>query len=116
MDITRNAVWTDDCCGKMDLDFPVVSCDTRYWPDNSCKCHIRLCGGVYLEKEREWHEPHDSITIMESDYIRGDSKEECQTKSRQWYNEHIVQALKLAIKTITERNKDGNEGSNSRQH
>lgn len=97
LDITRNAVWTEDCCGKMDLDFPFISCDTRYWPDNTCKCHFRLCCGVYLYAEHELHEPYYPITIIASDYLSGNSKEECQMKARQWYNDHAVQALELAI-------------------
>lgn len=101
IDITRNAVWTYDCCGKMDLDFPLVSCDTRYWPDNTCKCCFRLCGGVYNDDEREWYEPHDAIIIMESDYISGDSKEGCQMKARQWYNDNAVHALELATSILT---------------
>lgn len=101
IDITRNAVWTEDCSGKMDLDFPFISCDTRYWPDNTCKCHIRLCSGVYLEKEHELHEPHDSVTIIESDYLSGDSKEECQMKARKWYNDHAVQALESVMLKLT---------------
>ena len=44
IDITRNAVWTEDCGGKMDLDFPVLDCDTRYWTDNTCKCHLQKQG------------------------------------------------------------------------
>lgn len=103
IDITRNAVWTEDCCGKMDLDFPFIDCDTRYWTDNTCKCHIRLCSGVYLYREHTMHDPYDPITIIESDYIEGKTKEECQMKARQWYNEHAVQALELAILKLTEK-------------
>ena len=33
----------------------------------------------------------------------GNSKEECQMKARQWYNEHVVQALVLAIMKIKEQ-------------
>ena len=101
IDITRNAVWTEDCGGKMDLDFPVLDCDTRYWTDNTCKCHFRLCSGVYLYREHELHEPFDPITILESDYIKCNSKEECQTKARKWYNKHAVHALELAILELT---------------
>ena len=100
MDVTRNAVWTEDCGGKMDLDFPILDCDTRYWPDNTCKCNFRLCSGVYLYRERERHEPFYGIDLLTSDYIEGNSKEECQIKARQWYNEHVVQALELAILRI----------------
>jgi len=101
IDVTRNAVWNEDWCGKMDLDFPLVSCETRYCPDNTCKCHFRLCAGVYNYDEEEWNEPYDAITIMESDYISGDSKEECQMKARQWYNDNAVHALELAISKLT---------------
>jgi hypothetical protein len=103
IDITRNAVWTKDCYGKMDLDFPFIDCDTRYWPDNTCKCHIRLCSGVYLFYEHEVNEPYEGILILESDYLKGDSKEECQMKARQWYNEHAVHAPELAILKLTEK-------------
>ena len=100
IDITRNAIWTEDCCGKMDLDFPVLDCDTRYWTDNTCKCHFRLCSGVWNDKEREMNEPYPAISILESDYIKGETKEECQAKARQWYNEHAIHALELAIHVI----------------
>ena len=103
IDITRNAVWTEDCGGKMDLDFPVLDCDTRYWTDNTCKCNFRLCSGVYLYREHELHEPFEPITILESDYIKGNSKEECQKKARKWYNKHAVHALELAILELTEK-------------
>lgn len=105
IDITRNAIWTEDCCGKMDLDFPVLDCDTRYWTDNTCKCHFRLCGGVFIDRDQEWHEPYEAIDILESDHIEGATKEECQMKARQWYNEHAVQALELAILKLTCNNK-----------
>ena len=104
IDITRNAVWTADCCGKMDLDFDLLDCSTRYWPDNSCKCEIRLCPGGLVGYE--WHEPYDPIPIIESDYIKGATKEECQMKARQWYNEHAVHALELAILELTKKDDD----------
>ena len=103
IDITRNAFWTEDCCGKMDLDFSVLECDTRYWTDNTCKCNFRLCPGVYNYHAHELHEPFEPIKILSSDYIKGATKEECQMKARQWYNEHAVHALELAILELTNK-------------
>ena len=103
IDVTRNAVWTPDCCGKADLDFNIISADTRFWPDNTARCTITFVGGNYYDNlEYPWHEPHDGIVLLESDYIRGESKDECQTKVRDWYNKNIKAAIQKALEFIKE--------------
>jgi len=38
MDITKGIPFTTDCCGKEDLDFNIISVDTRYWRDMTAMC------------------------------------------------------------------------------
>lgn len=103
IDITRNAVWTPDCCGKEDLDFNIISADTRYWPDNSAKCTIFFVeGNFYSNLEYKWNEPYNGVVLVESDYIRGSDKDDCQKKVREWYNEHVREALIKALELIKE--------------
>ena len=67
-----------DCCGKWDMDATIFGISTRGWPDNSAKCAFVLC---------------DDASIMESDYISGKNKEEVVQKCRQWYLDHLDEAL-----------------------
>lgn len=101
-DITCNAMWTDDCCGKMDLDFPILEADTRYWTDCTAKCHISLLNNYNYEVKEYVRGGIEPITIMSSDYIEGDTKEECQMKVRKWYNDHIFEAMEKAITILKE--------------
>lgn len=103
MDITRNAVWTKDCCGKEDLDFNIISASTRYWPDHSALCSILFVGGnCYNQLEYQWNEPYSAITLLESDMIKGVDKEDCQRKVREWYNANIKTAIEKALELIKE--------------
>lgn len=96
MDITRNAIWTPDCCGKQDLDFNIIRADTRYYPDFTAICCISLCPGDYYPKYREYIEQHDSITLVKSDWISGESEDEVKAKVLVWYNDNILIALEKA--------------------
>lgn len=107
-DITCNAMWTNDCCGKMDLDFPILESDTRYWRDHTAKCHITLLNNFNYEVKEYVEDGIEPITIIESDYIEGDTKEECQMKVRKWYNDHIFEALEKAITILKEWRDKGN--------
>jgi len=80
----KKAEVTDDCCGKWDLDFPVLYISTRGWPDNTAKCSFMLASDD--ESAGDWED------ILESDYIQGDSREDCIQKCRKWYidNLHVV--------------------------
>ena len=101
MDITRNARWTSDCCGKQDFDFEIIHADTRYWPDLTALCTFFLCPGKYYPKDGGFIEEYDAVKLVESDYIRGDSEEEVKLNVRKWYNEHIIEALEKAITIIS---------------
>lgn len=101
-------MWTNDCCGKMDLDFPIIEADTRYWTDCTAKCHIRLLNNYNYQIEEYIKGGIKPITIMSSDYIAGDTKEECQTKVRQWYNDHIIEAMEKTISILKKWRDKGN--------
>ena len=86
----KKAAVTEDCCGKWDLDFPVLYISTRGWPDNTAKCQFMLANDD--ESGTDWE------TILESEYIEGDSREDCIQKCRKWYidNLHVVMNSFLA--------------------
>lgn len=95
IDITRNAKWTHDCCGKMDFDFNIINASTRYWPDNTAKCTIYLADSNYYD-EYGYCCDNNPIVLLESEYISGENKEEVQKKVKQWYNDNVVNALEKA--------------------
>lgn len=104
MDITINSKWTTDCCGKQDLDFSIISCETRYWPDKSAKCAI-----IFLDdyiRNNKIDEPStvnswfEKTTLIESDYIYGDSELEVKNKVKKWYNDNVLLAFEKAIDII----------------
>ncbi len=96
-DITCNAMWTNAYCGIMDLDFSILEAATRYWTDCTAKCYILLLNDYNYDVGEHVKGGIEPITIISSDYIAGDTKEECQMKVRQWYNDHIFEAMIKAI-------------------
>lgn len=99
LDVTKNAVWTTDCCGKEDLDFQVISCDTRYYPDNSVICSITFLSCFHIQPDEEGYHYADGedYTLLESDIIYGESKEDCRRIVKDWYNENVPKALQIAL-------------------
>lgn len=97
IDVTRNAVWTDDCCGKKDLDFDLITADTRYWPDNTAKCSLS-----FIDNIREPTGGYERILLIQSDYIKGESHEEVDSLVRKWYNDNAIPAMEKAIKLLNE--------------
>lgn len=101
IDVTANAVWTKDCCGKQDLDFDMISCDTRYYPDFSAICNITFRPefnaylGDYVSKEMEY-------MLAQSEVMHSTSEKAIKAKVRRWYNRNMVIALKRAIKFLEE--------------
>lgn len=97
-DITINAKWTRDCCGKQDLDFPIIDAYTRYWPDFSAKCEIvflsSFCVSEYVESELK------PIILAQSEILYGTNEEDVKQKVRCWYNSHIIDAMEKALKLI----------------
>ena len=102
IDITRNAIWTNDCQGKQDLDFSIISADTRYWPDLSAKCTLLFLDDFNYNTNEYEYGIHPPIVIAESDFITGATEEEVKLNVRKWYNEHIVSAMEEVIKLLNE--------------
>ena len=99
MDVTKNAVWTTDCCGKEDLDFQVINCDTRYYPDNSVICSIIFLSRFHIPKDEDGNHYSDGedYTLLESDILYGKSKDDCRRIVKDWYNENVPKALQMAL-------------------
>ena len=97
IDVTRNAVWTDDCCGKKDLDFDLITADTRYWPDNTAQCSLS-----FIDNIKEPSGGYERILLIQSDYIKGESHEEVDSLVRKWYNDNAIPAMEKAIKLLKE--------------
>ena len=76
----------DDCCGKWDLDFDLLTISTRCWRDNTAVCHIDLKTGDC-----------DSITLVKTkNYIKATTRAELEKKCKEWYKKNISKAfLKL---------------------
>ncbi len=85
MDITCNAKWTLDCCGKQDLDFSVINAFTRYYPDYTAYCTYMFI---------------DTITLCKSDLLHGDSEVDIKNRVKEWYNANILSAMEKAISII----------------
>ena len=100
IDITRNAFWTQDCQGKQDLDFSIISADTRYWPDLSAKCTLLFLDNFNYEVGE--YGVHSPIVIAESDFITGATEAEVKSNVRKWYNEHIISAMEEVVKLLKE--------------
>lgn len=105
-DITINAAWTTDCCGKQDLDFSFINANTRYYPDFSaiCEivfldnfCHNRRCGedwDGYVESD------YKPVSLAISSIIRGANEADVKQKVNQWYNDNICSAIDKAKELI----------------
>ena len=84
--------WTHDCCGKQDLDMPILSISTRYWPDFTAMPSFLLDNtGIYDDDDEDC-----KVLLEANDYIKGESQEDCKTKVKQWY----IYNLKTAIKKL----------------
>lgn len=84
-DIIETQEVTDDCCGKWDLDFPILTVSTRGWADNTAKCEFIIDGNSC----------DDESTILESDYLEANTREELILKCRKWYLRNLKKAVKL---------------------
>lgn len=103
-DVTCNAQWTSDCCGKQDLDFGIITADTRYWPDKSVACHIRFMSNfnhnACIGEDHYFPEVIKTVSLAQSEIMKADSEEEAKLMARRWYNEHAIEAMEKAIKII----------------
>lgn len=98
-DITRNAVWTKDCCGKQDLDFSLISCSTRYWPDHSALCEFIL-RPEYNYSIEDYSGRGDEYILIESEIMKSTSEKAIKAKVRRWYNQHAIEALNKATEIM----------------
>lgn len=106
MDITVNSKWTRDCCGKQDLDFPIIDANTRYWPDFSAECEIEFLSNFCASAprgEKYVESNFKPIVLEKSEIFFGESEEDVKQKVKEWYNAHIVSAMEKALKLIQER-------------
>lgn len=99
MDVTKNAVWTKDYCGKEDLDFQVIDCDTRYYTDNSVICSITFLNCFHIQTDEDGNHYSDGkdYTLIQSDILYGKSKDDCRRIVKDWYNENVPKALQMAL-------------------
>lgn len=68
--------WTSDCCGKQDYDGPVLSLETRLWPDNTAISSVILGS---LEDG-----PYE--TLCEASF-EGETEAEVKHKVEKWVEE-----------------------------
>jgi len=103
-DVTCNAQWTSDCCGKQDLDFGIITADTRYWPDKSVSCHIEFMSNfnhnACIGEDYYYPEVIKPVSLAQSEIMKADSEEEAKLMARRWYNEHVIEAMEKAIKIV----------------
>ena len=106
-DVTCNAQWTTDCCGKQDLDFGIITANTRYYPDFSVICEIVFIPNFNVNHKigDEWEDFYfpeivKPVSLAESELMRADSEEAVKMMARRWYNEHIIEAMEMAIKIV----------------
>ena len=100
MDITCNAKWTLDCCGKQDLDFSVINAFTRYYPDYTAYCEYIFLHNYSYNSHEYIDSATKPITLCESDLLHGDSEEDIKNRVKEWYNANILSAMEKAISII----------------
>lgn len=107
IDVTSNARWTYDCQGKQDLDFRMVCCDTRYYPDYSAFCNIRFMDNFCEEfkSSDESDNPYvesdiEPITLAKSDLLYGNSEVDIKQKVKDWYNSNMIEAMEKALSIL----------------
>lgn len=78
--IEFEAEWSNDCSGKQDLDFNIISVSTRYWPDYTARPSIYLGTKVIHALPR-------------GIYIEGNSEQDCKEKVETWIREKITEII-----------------------
>lgn len=103
-DVTCNAQWTSDCCGKQDLDFGIITADTRYWPDYTVRCTITFMSNYNIQhcvgEDSYFDEVIEPIDILVSPIMKAENEESAKSLARKWYNANVVAALEIAIKIV----------------
>jgi len=96
MEISLDAEWTDDCCGKKDYDGDIVSISTRYWPPGGGYFVVNNAPEkVTIGEAKDGSLPNARssliIRVKDNDYIvleetniEGQSLEEVKQKVEEW--------------------------------
>ena len=91
-------IWTQDCQGKQDLDMPVLSINTRYYPDFTAKPSFMLCDDS-IDSDIDY-----TILLEPKGYIVGESEDECKLKVKEWYISNLKNALEKLLEDKGENN------------
>lgn len=83
----KEKLWTDDCSGKQDLDIPILSISTRYYPDFTAIPSF-LLGDDDIDSDIDY-----KILFEPNDFIRGESEEDCKLKVKEWYISNLTNAI-----------------------
>lgn len=97
IDVTCNARWTLDCCGKQDLDFSIIDCNTRYYPDYSAICDITFLNNFCHSNNEYIDSDIKPLELCESGILYGNSEIDIKQKVRNWYNNNIIDAMEKAL-------------------
>lgn len=100
IDVTCNSKWTSDCCGKQNLDFPIINCDTRYYPDHSASCIIIFLYNFCYNDEDYVNSDIKPLELCKSGLLRGNSEMDIKQKVREWYNNNIIDAMEKALSIL----------------
>ena len=79
--------WTKDCCKKQDLDMPILSINTRYYPDFTVMPSFILCDDD-IDSDVDY-----KILLEPNDYIKGESEEDCKLKVKEWYISNLTNVI-----------------------
>ena len=79
--------WTKDCRGKQDLDIPILSISTRYYPDLRAMPSF-LLGDTDVDSDIDY-----KILLEPSDFIKGESEEDCKLKVKEWYVSNLENVI-----------------------
>lgn len=99
-----NIIVGENGCGKQDLDFGIITADTRCWPDKSVACHIEFISNfnhnACIGEDHYFPEVIKPVSLARSEIMNADSEEEAKLMARRWYNEHVIEAMEKAIKIV----------------
>jgi len=109
LDVTKDIPFSSDCGGKMDLDFDIISVDTRYWPSNEAEVTFRLLQNFSSDQSvcedgvlRRLYVEVDGEVLLKSGYIKGDTKSQTQQNVRDYINANVIDVLKKAVRRLEE--------------
>ena len=95
-DITNVASWHDMYSGQQELSFDLLTVSAKYYPDNTARVTFYAEGQTECD-ERGISEVTGYDPILTSDWIRGETEEECKVLVRKYINEHMVEAVEKVL-------------------